>query len=286
MKTDGTILFCVGAAKAGTTWLYDHLSAHPDCHLRSIKKLHYFSSVESGRFGHQLRVQGARAEALAARASAGGPEASSKARDVADWIAVLARKREDVAAYLGYLTGGRAEGRLVADITPAYAMLPETRLRSMAGIAPDVRFLFLLRDPLDRLWSHVRMISKRGADGRRVPASALLDEILDGAPTGVLARGDYASILPRLGRAIAPDRLLVQFQDEMLSLLGLSRLCAFLGIRTVAADFSRPVHAGPALEMTETQKARALSLLRPQYDFVDRLFPELPASWRRNMAGL
>jgi hypothetical protein len=289
VKDTGTILFCVGAAKAGTTWLYDHLAGHPDCHLRSIKELHYFTSVESGRFGHQLKVQRARAGALGRRLAEGRPDTARKARDVADWIAVLARRREDAAAYLGYLTDGRGDRRLVADITPAYALLPEDRLRRMAAIAPDVRFLFLLRDPLDRLWSHVRMVARRGGDGGGQgdgAAPALLGRILDGAPTGIPDRGDYASILTRLFRAVAPDRLMVQFQEEMLSLPGLARLCGFLGIRTVPADFARKVHAGrDGAAMDRGLRARALAFLRPQYEFVGRLYPDLPARWRHNMAG-
>ena len=37
-------MICVGATKAGTTWLHDQLSAHPECYLRTIKEYHYFST--------------------------------------------------------------------------------------------------------------------------------------------------------------------------------------------------------------------------------------------------
>ena len=32
---DATLLFGIGAAKAGTTWLYRFLAAHPEVRLRS-----------------------------------------------------------------------------------------------------------------------------------------------------------------------------------------------------------------------------------------------------------
>ncbi|MDB5657806.1 MAG: hypothetical protein JWS10_421 [Cypionkella sp.] len=35
MSKQPTLLFCVGATKAGTSWLYDHLFAHPECHFRT-----------------------------------------------------------------------------------------------------------------------------------------------------------------------------------------------------------------------------------------------------------
>ena len=49
-----TIVFlCVGAAKAGTTWLHTQLKAHPDCHFRAIKELHYFDALEGKRLGQE-----------------------------------------------------------------------------------------------------------------------------------------------------------------------------------------------------------------------------------------
>ncbi len=281
MTDKPTVLFCVGATKAGTTWLYDQLSLHPDCHLRTIKELHYFTCVESGRFGHQIKVQGSAATRLAALPG-GNALRSRKIIDVADWTRLLTERHQNIAGYLRYLTEGRGVRRLVADMTPAYALLPEARLRAMAEIAPDVRFLYLLRDPVDRLWSHVRMMARRAtnAAGHPYAASKLMDEILDGKPSGAVARGDYATILTRLRAAIQPQRLMIQFQDEMLTVPGFARLCAFLGIRPMAADFGSRVHEGTPLALTETQQMRARAFLRPQYDYVSRLFPELPASWR------
>ena len=37
---------CIGAQKAGTTWLYDNLKKHPDLGLPDVKELHYFDSRE------------------------------------------------------------------------------------------------------------------------------------------------------------------------------------------------------------------------------------------------
>ena len=43
-----TMAICVGATKAGTSFLYEHLAAHPQCHFRTIKELHYFDKVLTG----------------------------------------------------------------------------------------------------------------------------------------------------------------------------------------------------------------------------------------------
>jgi len=290
MTREPTILLGVGATKAGTTWLFNHLSGHADCHLRTIKELHYFDTLENGGFRHQLKVQRTFAAKLAQRAlTVTGPQAlplAQKRRDVAEWIAILAAKVENLPAYLGYLKDGCGARPVVADITPAYALLPVDRLRRMAGMAGDVRFVYLMRDPVARLWSHVRMMAERAsksADAVPDAAFAVLERILDGETSGATERGDYIGALTRLRAAVDPRKLLVMFQEDMLSAPGLGRLSAFLGIRTGEADFGKRVHEGRALAMTDAQTRRAQVLLKPQYDFVAQQFPALPEAWRRNM---
>ena len=43
-----TFIFCVGATKAGTSWLYDYLNSHRECQLPAVKELHYFDALEHG----------------------------------------------------------------------------------------------------------------------------------------------------------------------------------------------------------------------------------------------
>lgn len=292
MTREPTFLFGVGATKAGTSWLYDHLAGHPDCHLRSLKELHYFDTLESGRFLRQERqVAGKLAEYRQLLAGRLGPlrrrKAEAKRRDHEAWLGVIGKRQADLAAYKTYLTDGLGQKRLVADVTPAYALLPVARLHQMAGIATDVRFLYLLRDPVARLWSQARMIARRAVgDVAEFPARATAEmrALLDRIAAGTREREDYAGIITRLRAAVAPERLMLMLQDEMLTRPGLARLCAFLGIRVAPADFDKRVLEGASLPLAEDLRARAQGLLRPQYEFVARLFPDLPESWRRNMA--
>ena len=43
-----TTLFCAGAVKAGTSWLYEYLRSHPETHLRSIKEMQFFNKLDEG----------------------------------------------------------------------------------------------------------------------------------------------------------------------------------------------------------------------------------------------
>ncbi len=283
MTGQPTLLFCVGAPKAGTSWLYQHLAGHPEAHLRAIKELHYFSAIDRGSWQWQIRTNRAK---LAAQTA---PRHAASQRDIRDWLAVLKRRAEDVEAYLGYLTAGRGDRRLVADITPAYSQLSEDRLRMMSGLLPDVRFLYLLRDPVSRLWSHLRMLASRAARAPEdIPAKAraLLADILAGHESAAVGRGDYATVVGRLQAAVPTDRLMVMTQDEMLTQPGLLRLWRFLGIGRGRAHLDRRTHQGVPVPLPEDDRARLRQRLQPQYAFVEKLLGQLPDGWQRPEPGV
>lgn len=268
-----TLCFCVGATKAGTTWLYKFLAQHPDCHLRNVKELHFFDGLENGTA--QARV--ARMQRIIDRADA----AAVRTEDAKALIAVL--NSADEAHYLAYLQDGAGEQRVVADITPAYGLLPVERLRKMAALLPDVKFIYLMRDPVARLWSHVRMSAHRQGGDFAARAALVFENVLAGKQIDVTDRGDYQSVLGRLDAAVDPSRLLVMFQEALMTIPGVDRLCAFLGIAFQQPDFDRWVHKGQDLAMTTDQLARARVALRKQYDFAASRFGTLPDAWLRNM---
>ncbi len=286
MNREPTFLFCVGATKAGTSWLYEHLYAHPECRFRTIKELHYFTMTETVHFDNAL-ARG-QAEIASLKDQAGDGWAARRLADLRAWQKVLRLRKVDLDAYRGFLTEGATDKRLVGDVTPAYALMPEARLRGLSAVGADVRVVYLMRDPLARLWSHVRMIAARSGAADfgaacTVQLSRILSGDLAGEGQGIVARGDYKAILPKLARAFDPAKLFVQFYEELLSLPGVARLSAFLGLTPAAAALDRKVHAGKSLAFPAALKAQALAFLRPQYDYVASQYGGLPAQWQANM---
>lgn len=287
-----TVLLGVGAAKSGTSWLYRYLSDHPECHFRSIKELHYFDGIDLGSRDRHAADRTREAEAIRARIAKGraGAAADGRLADREAWLRVLAADQEDTAAYLAYLDGGRDAATsvpvVVGEVTPAYALLPEERLRAMAGLGDrDVRFVYLLRDPIARLWSHVRMIAgRRASDGVvvRRRCDRIFDRTLAGEESQIEARGDYRAALGRLSRAIDPARLLVLVFEELVQGDGAARLCAFLGIAPRAPD-PLPVHEGQPMPMRAEQRGRARAWLAPQYDYVAERLGYRPTGWHYDL---
>ncbi len=291
-QSPGQVLaFVIGATKAGTSWLFRYLEGHPDCHMRSVKELHYFDALDFGERAFHLHEMEQRLSELRDQLLVAPRDRldllQRKIADHQDLIALHRRAGEDVPAYLEYLNHGRRGQALIGDVTPAYSLLSAGRLAQMATLAPITRFVYVLRDPVSRLWSHLRMNAARRAGAPEdIPArtNRMFWRYGRGRFPGMHLRGDYRGALERLDRALDPTRLLVLFYEELFRQDTIDRLCAFLGIGPSPAAVHVPVHVGPAVEMTEEQRRHARQWLAPQYHYVQQSLGRVPEAWRANMA--
>lgn len=285
-----TLMFGVGATKAGTSWLHRYLCDHPQCDLPAMKELHYFDRIGGDHLEKELtRLAGVRAslitEALTAR---GGKAARLDARidEVEAWIDVMRRGAVEHDAYLAFLGRNADAGtRLVGDITPAYGLLDEAILSEMAKMAPDTRFVMLLRDPLDRLWSNLRMMAGwRLKEGEEITAKshALFDRMLRGKEAPVVDRSDYTGMLTRLQNVVPENRVHIAFYETLFAQKTVDRICQFLGLEPRPGSFDHRIHASPEAVLDPAQARRASALLLPHYDFVLGLMGEMPARWHQN----
>ncbi|WP_127900214.1 sulfotransferase [Solirhodobacter olei] len=295
MADEPALLLGVGATKAGTSWLYSYLAGHADCRFRAVKELHFFDALDDGSRERQIaQLEAARDAAVSKQAKAKGAARAALEARIADFNEMISVHRagseaEALKRYMAYVMRDRGAAKVVGDITPAYALLSGERLSMMARLTPATRLLYLMRDPVDRLWSHVRMHATRSAApgedlaGRAV---AVLRRVLrkDALPA-VTRRGDYAAALTKLLAAVPGPRLFVDYYERLISDEGIARLCGFLGIGHAPAPVAKRVHAGPAIPLDPELRLEAARMLAPQYDFVERTLGPLPARWQANRMG-
>jgi hypothetical protein len=294
---DPTLLYCVGATKAGTSWLYRTLADHPDCALRSVKEAHYWDTFDPEDRVKQVRALGVRLDAMRTN------RAGAVAKGI-DWqVANLDRQIVDLTALIAVLDGDRtgdtayrnwvfgdAEQQLVADMTPNYATLPRESFLHMAGLSGVVRFVYLVRDPLSRLWSHVRMQAERQQSPDDVfeeKANSILWRILNrGGETHILKRGDYPATVARLRDAVPASLLRVEYCERLFTEAGLRDMCGFLGIRFVGPGPQRVVHEGQKATMRPELARKAVRFLKEHYDWAAREMGPLPREWQDNLARM
>ena len=290
------VLYCVGATKAGTSWLYRYLHDHPDCAMPAVKEAHYWDTFDADDLEKQLvfyrvRLREMRDTKLDAADAGRGWQVENLDRRINEMkalVAVLEGDRADDRAYLGWMLDGRTDGQIVGDMTPNYATLSDDMIARMRDAAPASKFIFLIRDPLDRLWSHISMQARRQRQAHEVyekKSNNILYRMLNrGQETHILERGDYPKIIRKLRRLIPEGRLLIQFAEDLFTPLGLKRVCDFLGIATVKPEVQQPVHRGPEVVMLDILRPRALGLLNEHYEWVARNIGPLPQRWQDNLA--
>ncbi len=293
-----TLLICAGVPKAGTTWLYEYLKSHPDCHIREIKELNYYNARDPDTWARKSKIRrGQRREAERALEKCGWRDRArrrwlkKRIEALDDWLKIDPDAPEH-AGFRDYLCTGRKGQRLVADLTPEYMMLDTETLRDMSRTVPDVRYLLLLRDPVDRAWSHLRMRSNRKQE-TEAEFEAILDKFLkrflDGGLAGLWERSDYPKVLRNLTEAATPGRLHVTFYEELFhpdrGPKTLRDLTDFLGITPHPGAFGRIEHKSPEHPLAPEQRRRLYEALAPHYAFCNDWFGgDLPARWHDTMA--
>jgi len=142
-------------------------------------------------------------------------------------------------------------GLVQGEITPAYAILPPTTIRQIAGQFPALRLFYLIRNPVDRAWSAALMALGR-AELRLEEASDqwFIDHFRSQSSR---QRGDYARCLRHWLACYPSEQLLVLRYDQIRQnpRLLLHRVCEHLGIDAdfyatlPDASLQRKVFAGP-----------------------------------------
>jgi hypothetical protein len=204
---------CIGAQKAGTSWLWANLRQHPHVWLPPLKELHYFDRPDDGlweRFTHpRTAYRDARRELI--RGTLGLRWLSGGADELRWYARYLLGHRSD-AWYRSLFSP--AAGRTSGEITPRYSVLPDSAVAHAARILPDAHIVYLIRNPMERAWSNLKMGADRYGAVESWNGEDLRERVL--RRSGVIAMGRYLENLERWERHFPSERILVGFFDEIL----------------------------------------------------------------------
>lgn len=270
-------LLGVGAQKAGTTWVQRYLAQSPECEPGFDAEYTIFDSLDAPEHTvtRRLIFERARAE-LEAVESFTLTHPNNLLR-----LAMMADQR----VYYDYFADlSRRPGiRMTLDVTPNYALLPlrryqqirhELAVRGVRAVA-----LFIMRDPVERIWSQVRMNQQRGR--RRNPRSEV--ELVRERylrPT-VEARTRYEQTFRRLDEAFGPD-VHYEFSEQLFTEPALRRLCAAAGIAYRPTDTGDRANPSPKHEaLPDDVVAEIVAHYRDTYLAVRERFAveDLSALW-------
>lgn len=211
-----------GAAKSGTTLLYDQLQRHPDVYMAPEKEPAYFSRHWSKGL---------------------------------EW-------------YAGHFAGCSVE-HAVGEATVDYMVDPLAPGR-IRQVLPDARFVFILREPVSRAWSHYWHQRKMGEEGRSF--GRILDE--EGPAAFPIHYGRYHEHLARYLAEFPRERFLLLVLEEVVEApeASFGQLYRHLGVSEAP-----PPASVEASNVSAAPRSERLSRASAAIRRMDRLKRALPA---------
>lgn len=290
------LFFGIGAQKSGTTWLHSYLARHPEVHVpRYYKELNYWCSACPSELERALEtLYGLRPERTLMFLAGAGKKPPflrefrsrlNRVRFFQKWERSLSSESQDHAHYADVLFHGLQDQACTGEISPSYALLEEGKFAEMTALSDNARFIFLMRDPVARMWSGCRHELRTVLGRAGTTNDAMVERVQSGLASPddlAVKRSRYDQTIRTLESVVPKSRIAYFFYETLFQQSEIDRLCAFLGIAPCAADFDRRVNvkedASGKIPPDVARQAR--ETLAATYEFCRAKFGTLPPGWQ------
>ena len=269
MKNLPTFLV-IGAHKGGTSWLYQQFINHPQIWMPPVKELHFFD-LDLDKINQQ-NLSGIKA--IASRLF--GSNAWEKTRSIStvksigksvyagnfvslSWWLHWTFGKLDEQWYQNLFIPGRSY-TVCADITPAYSILDESKISLIKAINPDIKIIFMLRNPVARAWSAAKYNYQRGSAKFSLDSTKEIIAALNRPQFEM--RGNYERTIDNYLKYFDSSQILVCFYEAIAS--------DSIGLITGITDFIG-VPQLPTFKIDSTSKVNASSNKKIPQDLKDYL---------------
>lgn len=266
-----TFLLGLGAAKSGTTWQYDYISRFAAVDTGFRKEYFIWDALTLSAFAH---FRAPRDQTVFDRGE-------------------LARRemQSDTASYFSYFAGllSRHSVSITGDLSTTYTGLaPETLIRIREGFAERgirCRVLFMMRDPVERCHSMIRMFQQKkfpqghlGLDLAQDEDSLLL-QYYDTPHCRSLT--SYEKTLANICAAgFAAEDTFIGFYETFFTAAELGRFTRFLGLPLDTSQLDRRSNTTRRLTtLSEDTRTRVAVGYAQTYRSCRASFPHLAAVW-------
>jgi hypothetical protein len=204
--------FVIGAQKSGTTWLDRNLRVHPEIWLPPEKEIHYFDLPRIPFVFCALAPNRGERHWVTTRIKSAYRKARAQPQHAAWYARCYLAPRGD--RWYASLFSPQA-GQIAGEVAPQYAPLGDKMIARVHRLLPNIRLIYLLRNPIERMWSQVAMYH-----GQRFgrPGVGAMDEgrILEFiCKPKYLRHSQYSLNLQAWERYYSPENILVRFFEEI-----------------------------------------------------------------------
>jgi len=271
----------IGVPKAGTTWLDFVLRQHPQVWLPPIKEIHFFDDyfAEESNAGLRRYFSGNdwvknrwRRNLKAVAKNALRYPSPQKIR----WAASFLCRRMSFDWYKGLFPDN---GLLRGEITPGYCTIEDDKVEKVHHYFPNAKIILMLRNPIDRAWSHCRMelFGRKNRTSSEVSEEEVHQFLF--TDQGVRARSHFSRALAAWMRVYGNSAVFVGLYDDLANdpVRLAQNLFDFLGLSSEFVDLDgvadRRVHEGVKLPMSNQLRSQLTIFCAEEIKRVDALLP-------------
>ena len=170
------------------------------------------------------------------------------------------------------------------EITPAYALLPVPTIAQIHTLFPDLRLVYLIRNPIERAWSSARMALSRAEMSHSEASDQWFIDHFNSH--GSLARGDYESCIRRWTGVFAPNQLyVVKYESIQVDPVGVANSClAHLGLEPFFSSndldqLTNPVFQGDGAKLRPSLQSALSAIYRDRIESLSNYLDQDLSNW-------
>lgn len=253
-----TFLLGVGAQKCGTTWLHTYLRKHKNTNMGITKEYHVFDTF----FGSEFPINPPGLSKIKTIEMYDGMKSPFFKRFLTFKKFQKLKKRiyflNDINHYFDYfqhLANKNKHTHLVGDITPSYACLPLSAFQfindELTSRNFTVKVIFLMREPVYRIWSSIKMERRRLLEKEpNKPFSLTEIEMLlkKYKSKSRAVRTCYETTIQNLEQVFPKENILYHFHETLFQEKALKEIVEFLHLDYKKPNLHRTVKKTPCTE--------------------------------------
>ena len=268
-----TFLLGVGAQKAGTTWLHSQLCKNAFFDPGFTKEYHSFDSIYAAKYvdwvSSWLHKLSSIDETL--------PNARAKKASLLKRL-LFVYEPDSYFEYFKKLSDASPRIQLVGDITPSYSMLDADAFAFIkngletAGL--KVKVVFLMRDPVERVWSAKRMQRRHSKSSGKLIRSSIETSLIRALRNqGSRLKTDYNRVIHSLETVFDANDIFYGFFEELFTQECYERFRQFLSLNLIDPDYKQSINASPKdSDLTDELAIKMCQSYESTYTYINDRF--------------
>ena len=263
----------VGCQKGGTTWLHSQLQKYDNVNLGFCKEYHFFDQFYlKGIINRKERWL----KSLRKNINKNPLELPDK--DILRHL-LFAQDEDAYYQYFDNLWSSDEKISIVGDITPSYSALEAEHFSRIRKKLEDrgftVKVIFFMRDPVERIWSAIRMKKRKRLEGGILIKESDNNLLLSSYKSyKVSGRTRYDLTILNLEQVFDQDNILYCLFEDLFTTESTSKLQGFLGFNDNRFDANVRENVSPKKHSVDiATKKEVATYYREVYNFVIKRFP-------------